>query len=87
MPVGSQLPESILMGRGDKRTKKGKRFAGSYGNSRPNPGEIRRRKDKQQAEAEAESKSEQQQVASCCIVSRRFFPAPLSFTSFLLHSP
>jgi len=67
VPVGSQLPESILMGRGDKRTKKGKRFAGSYGNSRPNPGEIRRRKDKQQAEAEAESKSEQQQVAAFAI--------------------
>lgn len=25
------------MGRGDKRTKKGKIFAGSYGNSRPRP--------------------------------------------------
>lgn len=27
--------ETILCGRGDKRTKKGKRFKGSYGNSRP----------------------------------------------------
>lgn len=65
--VGSQLPEAVLMGRGDKRTKKGKRFAGSYGNSRPNPGEVRRRKDEQQKEQEAEPKSEQQQVAAFAI--------------------
>jgi ribosomal small subunit protein bTHX len=27
----------LIMGKGDKRTKKGKRVAGSYGKSRPNP--------------------------------------------------
>ncbi|CAM8899278.1 unnamed protein product [Rhodiola kirilowii] len=32
-PSSSQAP--VMCGRGDKRTKKGKRFKGSYGNSRP----------------------------------------------------
>ncbi|KAG5547824.1 hypothetical protein RHGRI_013492 [Rhododendron griersonianum] len=37
----------ILCGRGDKRTKKGKRFKGSYGNSRPKKEKmIERIKDK-----------------------------------------
>lgn len=34
-----------LMGRGDKRTKKGKIFRGSYGKSRPKPEKIRRMKE------------------------------------------
>lgn len=33
--ASSSPGETILCGRGDKRTKKGKRFKGSYGNSRP----------------------------------------------------
>ncbi|XP_021660530.2 30S ribosomal protein S31, mitochondrial isoform X2 [Hevea brasiliensis] len=37
----------ILCGRGDKRTKRGKRFKGSYGNSRPKKDKkIERIKDK-----------------------------------------
>ncbi|XP_071717519.1 small ribosomal subunit protein bTHXm [Rutidosis leptorrhynchoides] len=40
-------PETILCGRGDKRTKKGKLFKGSYGNSRPKKDKkIQRIKDK-----------------------------------------
>ncbi len=31
-------PGTIIMGRGDKRTKKGKIFAGSYGKTRPRGG-------------------------------------------------
>ncbi|KAF9599039.1 hypothetical protein IFM89_033384 [Coptis chinensis] len=31
----NQSPVLVLCGRGDKRTKKGKRFKGSYGNARP----------------------------------------------------
>ncbi|KAK9677793.1 hypothetical protein RND81_11G167600 [Saponaria officinalis] len=49
----SQIPnlpsstEAILCGRGDKRTKRGKRFKGSFGNSRPKKKEmIQRIKDK-----------------------------------------
>ena len=34
--------DTILMGRGDKRTKKGKRKAKSFGNCRPRNGDIRR---------------------------------------------
>eukprot|EP00245_Coleochaete_scutata_P009859 TRINITY_DN3345_c0_g3_i1.p1 TRINITY_DN3345_c0_g3~~TRINITY_DN3345_c0_g3_i1.p1 ORF type:complete len:151 (+),score=18.95 TRINITY_DN3345_c0_g3_i1:96-548(+) len=40
-----QFSESVSpleCGRGDKRTKKGKRFKGSYGKARPNPKEVRR---------------------------------------------
>ncbi|XP_065867453.1 small ribosomal subunit protein bTHXm [Euphorbia lathyris] len=33
--IGGLGAAPILCGRGDKRTKKGKRFKGSYGNSRP----------------------------------------------------
>ncbi|CAL5377092.1 unnamed protein product [Camellia sinensis] len=41
------LAVPILCGRGDKRTKKGKRFKGSYGNSRPKKEKkIERIKDK-----------------------------------------
>ncbi|KAL5205366.1 hypothetical protein ABZP36_033575 [Zizania latifolia] len=29
------LAEAVTCGRGDKRTKRGKRFKGSYGNARP----------------------------------------------------
>lgn len=32
--------EAIVCGRGDKRTKKGKRFKGSFGNSRPKKDKI-----------------------------------------------
>ena len=35
---------TIEMGRGDKRTAKGKRKAGSHGNCRPDNGELRRRR-------------------------------------------
>ncbi|XP_038705929.1 30S ribosomal protein S31, mitochondrial-like isoform X2 [Tripterygium wilfordii] len=43
--TGGAVP--ILCGRGDKRTKKGKRFKGSYGNSRPKKEKmIERIKDK-----------------------------------------
>lgn len=39
--------EAIVCGRGDKRTKKGKRFKGSFGNSRPNKDKrVERIKDK-----------------------------------------
>lgn len=38
-----QLLRSQVMGRGDKRTAKGKRKAGSHGISRPDNGELRRR--------------------------------------------
>eukprot|EP00243_Klebsormidium_subtile_P003522 TRINITY_DN16943_c0_g1_i1.p1 TRINITY_DN16943_c0_g1~~TRINITY_DN16943_c0_g1_i1.p1 ORF type:complete len:114 (+),score=9.48 TRINITY_DN16943_c0_g1_i1:129-470(+) len=36
-----QENETELMGRGDKRTRKGKIFAGSFGNSRPKNGKKR----------------------------------------------
>jgi len=36
-PVNHSTPEAI-MGRGDKRTRKGKIWRGSYGNSRPKGG-------------------------------------------------
>ncbi|XP_030522908.1 30S ribosomal protein S31, mitochondrial [Rhodamnia argentea] len=40
-------PFPVLCGRGDKRTKKGKRFKGSYGNARPKKEKkIERIKDK-----------------------------------------
>ncbi|KAL3843404.1 hypothetical protein ACJIZ3_000807 [Penstemon smallii] len=43
--LSSESP--ILCGRGDKRTKRGKRFKGSYGNSRPKKEKkIERIKDK-----------------------------------------
>ncbi|KAL2925121.1 30S ribosomal protein S31 mitochondrial [Bienertia sinuspersici] len=43
----SSLSEAVVCGRGDKRTKRGKRFKGSYGNSRPKKKEmIERFKDK-----------------------------------------
>ncbi|KAI4300078.1 hypothetical protein L6164_033495 [Bauhinia variegata] len=44
-PVGGAVP--ILCGRGDKKTRKGKRFKGSYGISRPKKEKkIERIKDK-----------------------------------------
>ena len=36
---------AVEMGRGDKRTAKGKRKAGSHGNSRPKNSELRKRKE------------------------------------------
>ncbi|XP_057545303.1 30S ribosomal protein S31, mitochondrial [Amaranthus tricolor] len=36
----SSSSEAIVCGRGDKRTKRGKRFKGSYGNSRPKKKEM-----------------------------------------------
>ncbi|CAA0827685.1 30S ribosomal protein S31- mitochondrial [Striga hermonthica] len=43
--LGTEAP--ILCGRGDKKTKKGKRFKGSYGNCRPKKEQkIERIKDK-----------------------------------------
>ncbi|XP_030509588.2 small ribosomal subunit protein bTHXm [Cannabis sativa] len=45
-PAG-EIRVPILCGRGDKKTKKGKRFKGSYGNSRPKKEKkIERIKDK-----------------------------------------
>ena len=39
-----RTPATVDMGRGDKRTTKGKRTAHSFGNARPNNGELRRRR-------------------------------------------
>lgn len=45
--VASSAGGPIVCGRGDKKTKKGKRFKGSYGNARPkNEKKIERIKDK-----------------------------------------
>ncbi|MCI5083802.1 MAG: 30S ribosomal protein THX [Saprospiraceae bacterium] len=38
------------MGRGDKRTKKGKIFRGSYGNARPKPEDVKKKSEKKSAE-------------------------------------
>ncbi|KAL9238260.1 hypothetical protein vseg_012706 [Gypsophila vaccaria] len=47
IPSLSTLSEANLCGRGDKRTKRGKRFKGSFGNSRPKKKEmIQRLKEK-----------------------------------------
>ena len=43
--IAASRAASIEMGRGDKRTKKGKRKAGSFGNSRLRNAEIRKRRD------------------------------------------
>ncbi|KNA24469.1 hypothetical protein SOVF_015330 [Spinacia oleracea] len=40
MASSSSLSESIVCGRGDKKTKRGKRFKGSFGNSRPKKKEM-----------------------------------------------
>jgi 30S ribosomal protein S31 len=45
------------MGKGDKRSKKGKIVRGSYGNSRPNPSEEKKKERKKQ-EAKKEVKKE-----------------------------
>ncbi|XP_073128442.1 small ribosomal subunit protein bTHXm [Henckelia pumila] len=47
LAAASTASAPILCGRGDKKTKKGKRFKGSYGNSRPKKEKkIERIKDK-----------------------------------------
>ncbi|XP_077246206.1 30S ribosomal protein S31 [Tasmannia lanceolata] len=47
LPGGLSSLPPLLCGRGDKRTKRGKRFKGSYGNSRPKrEKKIERIKDK-----------------------------------------
>ncbi|GMH02800.1 hypothetical protein Nepgr_004639 [Nepenthes gracilis] len=47
MPSSSSSSMPIVCGRGDKKTKKGKRFRGSYGNARPKRKKmIQRIKDK-----------------------------------------
>merc|ERR1719247_2870452 len=61
MMSGSRAPAVVPTGRGDKRTKKGKRFAGSHGNSRPRNSEIWKKK-------EETKKSEQQQVADFAVL-------------------
>ncbi|GMN55787.1 hypothetical protein TIFTF001_024909 [Ficus carica] len=44
---GGGIGEAVVCGRGDKRTKRGKRFKGSYGNARPKKEKkIERIKDK-----------------------------------------
>merc|ERR1719316_1195907 len=47
------LLDVISMGRGDPRTKRGKRFRGSYGVARPKPRVMRERKRAAYAEREA----------------------------------
>merc|ERR1719199_1824703 len=42
--VAARLP-AVQMGRGDKRTKKGKRTAQTFGNARPKNGKLRRERD------------------------------------------
>lgn len=37
------------MGKGDKRSKKGKRISGSYGNARPNPNKLKRKEQAKRA--------------------------------------
>jgi large subunit ribosomal protein L1 len=59
--TGSRAPAVVPTGRGDKRTKKGKRFAGSHGNSRPRNSEIWKKK-------EETKKSEQQKVADFAVI-------------------
>ncbi len=44
------------MGKGDKRTRRGKIFKGSFGNSRPNPRKIRKMKALKKAEKESKKK-------------------------------
>ncbi|GAB2267649.1 hypothetical protein Dimus_002631 [Dionaea muscipula] len=45
--LASAMEEGMLCGRGDKKTKRGKRFKGSYGNARPKRKQmIQRIKDK-----------------------------------------
>nr|DAD40435.1 TPA_asm: hypothetical protein HUJ06_014758 [Nelumbo nucifera] len=47
MTERAAAPFPVLCGRGDKKTKKGKRFKGSYGNARPKKEKkIERIKDK-----------------------------------------
>ena len=41
----TRVVESPVMGRGDKRTAKGKRKAKSFGNSRPRNSELRKKKE------------------------------------------
>ena len=43
--IASARAPAVVMGRGDKRTKKGKRAAGSFGNSRLRNSEIRKRRE------------------------------------------
>jgi large subunit ribosomal protein L1 len=57
----SQAPNVVPTGRGDRRTKKGKRNIGSFGNSRPRNSDIRKKR-------EAEPKSEQQKVADFAVL-------------------
>ena len=45
------------MGKGDKRSKKGKIVRGSYGNSRPNPNE-QKKKERAKQDAKQEAKKE-----------------------------
>ncbi len=44
------------MGKGDKRTRRGKIFKGSFGNSRPNPRKIRKMKALKKAEKKSKKK-------------------------------
>jgi ribosomal small subunit protein bTHX len=64
MMSGSRAPAVVPTGRGDKRTAKGKRSAGSFGNSRPRNAELRKRA----KERAAEPKSEQQKVSDFAIL-------------------
>merc|ERR1719240_2388011 len=68
-PAGPLMTESrgpvelVPTGRGDKRTKRGKRFAKSFGKSRPRNSNLPKKK-----EGEAENKSEFRQVADFAIL-------------------
>jgi large subunit ribosomal protein L1 len=76
MMDGRAPPIAVPTGRGDRRTKKGKRFAGSFGKSRPRNAELRKRKREALERAEAEPgrpeeptvASEQMQVAEFAIL-------------------
>jgi len=39
------------MGKGDKRSKKGKRVRGSYGNTRPNPNKLKQKEKEKREKA------------------------------------
>ncbi|EOD26896.1 hypothetical protein EMIHUDRAFT_443320 [Emiliania huxleyi CCMP1516] len=72
--VAARLP-AVQMGRGDKRTKKGKRTAQTFGNARPKNGKLRRERDGPmenvaavKAAAAAAAKAEEEAAAAAAAV-------------------
>jgi len=72
--VAARLP-AVQMGRGDKRTKKGKRTAQTFGNARPKNGKLRRERDGPmenvaavKAAAAAAAKAEEEAAAAAASV-------------------